>query len=301
MNSITFYPQSVQIVEVGPRDGFQNITEWIPTDLKLKIIEGLVKANIKVIEVTSFVHPKAIPQLSDAREVVGTVVKEYPDTEFIALAPNLFGANAAWDSGIKRITYVISASEGHNKANVNRTINESFAELVQIRETLPEMKIKLSLATVFGCPYQGGVPVKDVCEMINKAYSFGINDICLSDTIGIANPLQMQHVLEELKNKYTVSDFSLHLHDTRGMGLANSLVALRYGIKRFETALGGLGGCPFAPGAAGNVSTEDFTNMLKSMGITTGIDLSMLLDTVKIVKNKIKPDLTSKMIHVGKC
>lgn len=295
------YPQFVQIVEVGPRDGFQNITEWIPTDLKLRIIGGLVKAKIKVIEVTSFVHPKAIPQLRDAREVVGTVVKEYPDTEFIALVPNLFGAKAAWDSGIKRITYVISASEGHNKANVNRTIKESFAELAKIQEVLPEIEIKLSLATVFGCPYQGGVPVKDVCEMINKAYSFGINDICLSDTIGIANPLQMQHVLEELKNKYPASEFSLHLHDTRGMGLANSLVALQYGITRFETALGGLGGCPFAPGAAGNVSTEDFTNMLESMGITTNIDLPMLLDTVKIVKNEIKQDLTSKMIYIGKC
>ncbi|PKM90849.1 MAG: hydroxymethylglutaryl-CoA lyase [Firmicutes bacterium HGW-Firmicutes-12] len=294
------YPQSVQIVEVGPRDGFQNINEWIPTDVKLRIIEGLVRANLQHIEVTSFVHPKAIPQMKDAQEIIQKVLKEYPTTEFVALVPNMYGARAAWNCGVKKITYVISASDEHNKANVNRTIPESFVELTQIIEELPEIKVKLSIATAFGCPYKGKVAVEDVNKMINAALGLGINDICLCDTIGIANPLQMQHVIEAIKKEHNKIELGLHLHDTRGLGVANTIVAMQSGITKFETAIGGLGGCPFAPGAAGNTSSEDLINMLESMGIYTGIDLPLLLDVVGIVKDKIKPDLTSRMIHVGK-
>jgi hydroxymethylglutaryl-CoA lyase len=295
------YPQAVQIVEVGPRDGFQNITAWIPTEVKLRIIEGLVKAKLKLIEVTSFVHPKAIPQMKDAQEIIHNVLINYPTTEFVALVPNKYGAKAAWNCGVEKINYVISASEEHNKANVNRTIPESFVELTQIIEELPEMGIKLSIATAFGCPYHGKVAVEDVSKMINTALRLGIDDICLCDTIGIANPLQMQQVIKAIKKEYPQIDMALHLHDTRGMGVANTIIAMQNGVTRFETALGGLGGCPFAPGAAGNTSSEDLINMLESMGINTGIDLSLLLDVVEIVKDKIKPDLTSRMIHVGKC
>lgn len=294
------FPQNVKIVEVGPRDGFQNIKEWISTDLKLEIIDKLVKSNFKKIEITSFAHPKAIPQMKDAKEVVKNVLQKYKDydVEFNALVPNLYGAKAAWESGIREITYVISSSEAHNKANVNRTIEESFKELKTLKKELPDMKIKLDIATAFGCPFLGDIPVKQVVKLIQESIELQIDDVCLCDTIGIANPLQMQNALSEIKTVLPNKEFSLHLHDTRGMGLANTLAAMECGISVFESAVGGLGGCLFAPGAAGNTASEDLVFMMNSMNINTGIYLYKLLDAVKLVKKQIKPDLTSHLVYV---
>lgn len=296
-------PQNVQIIEVGPRDGFQSIKEWIPTDLKLQIIDGLIKSNFKKIEVTSFVHPKAIPQMKDAKEIVHALQQKYEkdDVRFVALVPNLFGAKVAYDLGIKEITYVISASESHNMANVKRTPIQSFEGLKEIKDTLPNLRINLAIATVFGCPYEGDVSIEQVRWMVQKALHVEVESITLADTIGVANPRQMHTVLTELKKDFKDIDFALHLHDTRGMGLANVLVALERGVSRFESALGGLGGCPFAPGAAGNIASEDLVNMLENMGIKTGIKLDKLLETVQIVKNDIKPILTSHMAYVDSC
>lgn len=292
---------SVQLVEVGPRDGFQNINKWISTELKLKIIEGLIQSGFTKIEVTSFVHPRAIPQMKDSKEVVAELKEKHKNIEMIALTPNLYGARSAWEAGIKEITYVISASEAHNKANVNRTIEESFCDLQKIRQELPDLKIKLDIATVFGCPYEGEISVEQICRMIEKGTSLSVEHICLCDTIGIADPLQMEMLLNELGMRYKIQNMSLHLHDTRGMGLANVLVAMEKGICIFETALGGLGGCPFAPGAAGNIASEDMAYMLKRMNVHTGIDIDKLLNTVALVKDNIKSNLTGHMIHVGSC
>ncbi len=296
-------PQSVQIIEVGPRDGFQSIKEWIPTELKLQIIDDLIKSNFKKIEITSFVHPKAIPQMKDAKEIVRFLHQKYKnsDVDFVALVPNLFGAKAAYEAGIKEVTYVISASEAHNRANVKRTPEESFEELTELRNSLPDLRINLAIATVFGCPYEGDIAIDQVKWMIKKALHVEVESITLADTIGVANPLQMYTVLTNLKKDFKEVDFALHLHDTRGMGLANVLMALECGVSKFESALGGLGGCPFAPGAAGNIASEDLVNMLENMGIKTGVDLTKLLDTVKIVKNNIKPILTSHMAYVDNC
>ena len=255
------FPKEVKIVEVGPRDGFQSIKEWIPTKLKLEVITSLFEANLKNMEITSFVHPKAIPQMKDAKDVVKEVLDKYNDVEMIALVPNFVGAETAWKGGVKQITYVISASERHNMENVRRTIEESFAELASLKDQIPDLKIKLDIATVFGCPFLGDIPVKQVFQMIDNGIAIGVDEICLCDTIGIANPKQVDDILTQIKVRYPDRVFSLHLHDTRGMGLANTLVALQKGITIFESAIGGLGGCPFAPGAAGNIATEDLVFM----------------------------------------
>jgi hydroxymethylglutaryl-CoA lyase len=296
-------PQSVKIIEVGPRDGFQSIKSWIPTELKLQIIDELVKSNFKKIEITSFVHPKAIPQMKDAKDIVRSTLQKHSKSgvEFVALVPNLYGAKAAYELGIKEVTYVISASAAHNKANVNRTPKESFEGLRELRESLPDLKINLAIATVFGCPYEGDVSISQVKWAVKEALHVEVQSITLADTIGVANPKQMYEVLSELKSEFTDTDFALHLHDTRGMGLANVLSALECGVSRFESALGGLGGCPFAPGAAGNIASEDLVNMLENMGIKTDIKLDTLLGAVEIVQDKIKPVLTSHMAYVDSC
>ncbi len=295
--------KSVKIVEVGPRDGFQSIKEWIPTELKLKIIDNLIKANFKKIEVTSFVHPRAIAQMSDAKQIVESLLQKYgdKDVDFIALVPNLFGAKVAYKLGIKEVTYVISASDTHNKANVKRAQKESFDELKELKDLFPDLKVNLAIATVFGCPYEGSITIEKVKWMIRQGLLVGVENFTLADTIGVANPLQIYNVLSELKKDFKDIDFSLHLHDTRGMGLANVVTALECGVSTFESALGGIGGCPFAPGAAGNIASEDLVNMLENMGINTDVKLEKLLNVVKIVQEKIKPILTSHMAYVDNC
>lgn len=296
------FPKKIDIVEVGPRDGFQSISQWIPTQLKLEIIDALIKANFKKIEVTSFVSPKAIAQMKDAKDIMSALLDKYEkrDIVFNALVPNLFGAKAAYEAGVDEITYVISASEAHNKANVKRTREESFTQLADIKKQFPALKIKFAIATVFGCPFDGAVDIKDIQWMINKGLHVGVDEICLADTIGVANPLQMQKILGAVQKSFPDIDFSLHIHDTRGMGLANVVVAMQAGITKFESAVGGLGGCPFAPGAAGNIASEDLVNMLHSMGIQTGVDLNGLRDLTELIKSKIKPVLTSHMAYVKK-
>ena len=294
------YPSKIEIVEVGPRDGFQSIAEWIPTELKLEIIDALIRANFKKIEVTSFVSPKAIAQMKDAKEVTQRLIEKYKkrDIVFNALVPNLFGARAAFEAGVDEITFVISSSESHNKANVKRTRKESFQELREIKNVFPQLKIKFAIATVFGCPFDGATHIDDVKWMIKNGLEIGVDEICLADTVGVANPLLIEQVLGELRESFIRTDFSLHLHDTRGMGLANVLVAMDNGVNRFESALGGLGGCPFAPGAAGNIASEDLVNMLHNMNIKTDIVLDKVLDAVEIVKKKIEPILTSHMSYI---
>jgi len=294
------FPKKIDIVEVGPRDGFQSISEQIPTELKLKIIDMLIASNFKKIEVTSFVSPKAIAQMKDAKEIMHSLLEKYKkrDVVFNALVPNLFGAIAASKAGVDEITYVISASSSHNLANVKKSREHSFEELEEIKKLFPNLKIKFAIATVFGCPFDGDVPIEEVKWMIKKGLHAKVDEICLADTIGVANPKQMKDVLTELKNSFKEVDFSLHLHDTRGMGLANVITAMQCGVTKFESAVGGLGGCPFAPGAAGNIASEDLINMLHNMNIQTNIDLQKVLDTAELIKSKIKPVLSSHMAYV---
>lgn len=293
-------PEQVTIIEVGPRDGFQNVKDFIETEDKLYIIELLQKAGLPAIEITSFVHPKAVPQMADAKEVAARIKEKFPDLRAIALVPNERGARNAWDCGIKEVSYVISASEAHNQANVRRTIRESLKELEKIRMAVPDLRVRLDIATSFGCPYAGKVSQDQVFFLIEEARKLYIQEIVLCDTIGIANPVQVAKLSEAVKKEYPDLTFTMHLHNTRGQGLANILAAMQHDINSFETSAGGLGGCPFAPGAAGNAATEDLVNMLDYMDIRTGIDEDRLLEAVAYIKEKVHRDLTGNMLKACK-
>lgn len=247
----------IDIYEVGPRDGFQNIKEYIPAEDKLAVIDGLVKAGIKHIEITSFVSPKAIPQLKDAKEIARVCLEKYPDVDLMALIPNLRGAQTAAEVGIKRVAYVVSLSASHNKANINRTHEQSYEALKEIMTTYPDMDIVLDLATTFGCPFEGKFTVEHIVEFLDAYVKLGVKNVCLCDTIGIANPGQVKEVVTAVKAAYPQLDLQVHIHDTRNMGVACTLAAIEAGITKVQSTLGGLGGCPFAPGASGNLATED--------------------------------------------
>ncbi len=290
-------PSQVTIVEVGPRDGFQNIKTFIPTDVKQEIIAAIVAAGVKNIEVTSFVHPKAVPQMADAADIAkaAVAVQDVHGLTLNALVPNLTGAKKAYECGLRDITCVISASEKHNLANINRTREQSLADLAAIAAELPGLTVRLGVATAFGCPFAGPVPKEDVLSLVEAGLKAGARAVTLCDTIGVGNPRLVSGICRDFLAAFPAVPVALHLHDTRGMGLANTLAGLEAGITTFETAIGGLGGCPFAPGAAGNTATEDTVNMLHAMGIATGIDLPRYLAAVAIVKEKIQPALTGHM------
>ena len=291
-------PLKVDIVEVGPRDGFQNLKDWIPTEVKIQEIEKLIASGIKAMEVTSFVHPKAVPQMADAKEVASAIAERYADkVRLIALVPNAKGAENAEKCRIRNITYVISASQAHNQANVNRTIQESLDDLKGLAGKFPDLSIRLDIATAFGCPFDGKVSEEQVFSLADQALEAGVKGIILCDTIGTAGPRQVAELSRMAKERYSVP-IGLHLHDTRGMGLANILAGLQQGITIFETAAGGLGGCPFAPGAAGNTATEDLLNMLGTLQIETGVDLDKYMEAVSYIKENIHPKLTGHMINV---
>lgn len=278
---------NIEIIEIGPRDGFQNVTEFIPTEKKKEIIERLIEAGVKRMQLTSFVSPKHIPQMQDAEEIVKYFINKYEDVRFFALVPNYRGAKRAFDIGLREITYVISVSEGHNRANVNRSVDESFEELKKIIEEFPEMYVNLDAATVFGCPFDGEVTYNQVEQYVKKAVDIGVTTINLCDTIGVANPEQVKKVVENLLIKFPNIEFHIHIHDTRNMGMLNSYVAIESGIKHIQASIGGMGGCPFAPGASGNLSTEDFIYMLDKIKVDTGINFEKLLSVAKECKKTI--------------
>lgn len=289
-------PNRIQIVEVGPRDGFQNVKDFIATEDKIAIISSLIEAGINSVEVTSFVSPKAIPQLADAQKVCRAILEKYGETiNASALVPNLKGALGAKEAGIREIACVISVSEAHNKANVNRTHEESLVELGKMIEALPDMKVRVDLATSFACPFAGWIEQEAVMRLAAEVTKMGIQDIVLCDTIGVATPDRVFNTTTLMKKEFPQVNFALHLHDTRGMGLVNTIAGLQAGITSFETSIGGLGGCPFAPGAAGNTATEDVVNMFTDMNIQTGIDLEKLLGATGLVAEKVKAPLTGHM------
>ena len=291
-------PERVRIRDVGPRDGFQNVRTFIDTDKKLEIIDGLVAAGIQAIEITSFVNPKAIPQMADAAKVAAEVRKKYPDLEALALVPNMRGAENASKSGIRNVAYVVSASEAHNKANVNRTIDESVENLRELVLQHPKLNIRVDIATAFGCPYSGITSPENVFRLLKVCGELGIHEVTLCDTIGIANPKQVSGLLNAVKDGFPEMNIALHLHNTRGMALANMAVAAECGITDFETSVGGLGGCPFAPGSEGNAATEDTVYMFEQMGVETGIDLEKLIETVAYVQANVDAPVTGIMLKV---
>ena len=296
--------ESVVIREVMLRDGLQNIAEFIPTQVKVGIYERLIKSGIRDVEFTSFVNPKAVPQFQDAGEFARKVIALKPAGAVAsALVPNLKGAQLALESGVRNLVFVMSVSESHNINNVRRTPAESVSEAKKIwemRKAYPEMTVKISLATVFGCPFEGKIKPEATLSFVREYYQLGFRDMSLADTVGYGNPREIQEVCGLCSKEFPDVTFGIHLHNTRGLGLANSFAAYEAGVRIIDGAIGGLGGCPFAPGASGNTSTEDLVFMFEEMGVKTGIDLKTLLE-VSAYFQSTKKDVcfTSSILKVG--
>ncbi|MCL6611773.1 MAG: hydroxymethylglutaryl-CoA lyase [Peptococcaceae bacterium] len=280
-------PAQVTVVEVGPRDGLQNEPFFLETGLKAELINCLIEAGFKRIEATSFVRPEWIPQLRDAEEVLKLVGRP-PGVRLSALVPNLKGYQRAVSSGIAEINMVVSASELHNRKNVNRSIEESLRDFARIAGAArgDGILVRGSVAVSFGCPYQGGVDPGKVIGLASALWDMGCCEVVLADTIGCANPVQVYRVVSAVLEKIPGICLAAHFHDTRGMGLANVLAALQAGVAVFDSSIGGLGGCPYAPGAPGNIATEDLVNMLAAMDVETGIDLTRVIKCADRLQRK---------------
>lgn len=288
-------PPRVTIYEVGPRDGLQNEQRMVPTSDKIAMIDSLSQTGLSHIEITSFVNPKWIPQLSDASDVARGVARR-EGVHYSCLVPNRRGMDAAVQAGMREVAVFLSASETHNKKNVNKTIDETLAAFGEVVGPARELglRVRAYVSTVYGCPYEGAVEVGRVEELVHKLRALGVYQISLGDTIGVATPRQVDQVLRRLLSFCPQQELALHFHDTRGTALANILVGVALGITTVDSALGGLGGCPYAPGASGNAATEDVVYMLHGMGIDTGIDLDALVDTSQRVAVWLGHELPSK-------
>lgn len=299
--AISSLPRRVKVMEVGPRDGFQMEKTFIPTDQKIEIINALSQTGIPAFQTTSFAHPRAIPQLRDAEEVMAKI-KRAPGVKYCALVPNAVGARRAAASGVDEIHVVLSASNTHNRANVNMTVEESLQDFEAVMEIAREAKIpvKGGIATAFGCPYEGDVPEEQVLRIIDRMLAMGMDKISLGDSTGMANPAQILRLVGKIKSRWPGLPVLLHLHNTRGMGLANALAGLEAGVTEFDAAIGGLGGCPYAPGATGNISTEDLVHMFHEMGIETGIDLDALIRCARRMQQIIGRTLDGQVMKAGK-
>lgn len=295
-------PEKVLIREVGPRDGLQSEQTYIPAGQKLQLIEDLTLAGLKAIEVTSFVHPRAVPQLRDAEEVVSGLPRR-PGVCYSALIANVRGLRRALAAGVDEVQVVISASEAHNLRNVNMTVNESLARLSEMQSLARGelLVLRVAIATAFGCPYEGRIPYSRVVSLAHSCASMGITQITLADTAGMANPRQVRELLNVLKRELPPVEFALHFHDTRGMGLANVLAGLEAGISIMESSVGGLGGCPFIPGATGNIATEDLVFMLQEMGIETGINVTKVVECARFVGRILGKELPGKISRLASC
>ena len=280
-------PKSVDILEVGPRDGLQNLSQFVETKQKIELIRRLAASGLTHIQLGAFVSPRAVPQFGNIKEVAREVMASTPGARFSALVPNRKGAIDALSCGIGEISFVFSVSKAHNQSNVSKTHEESLAELAAIMDLLPAYpgaEITADLATSFGCPFEFKVPPEQVLHYVGKACDLGVRHITLCDTVGFANPRQVTEIVTSCRDSFPDTTFRCHFHNTRGLGLANTLAAVEAGIRSFDSSVGGLGGCPFAPGATGNVATEDMVFMLSEMGIKTGVDLPALLETVRFLQ-----------------
>jgi hydroxymethylglutaryl-CoA lyase len=294
-------PKSVTIVEVGPRDGLQNEAEFVPTDQKIELIDRLTETGLKRIEITSFVHPKAIPQLQDSEEVVKRV-QNRPGILYSTLVPNERGLERALAAGVKEIGLFVSASEAHNQKNVRMSVADSLKGFRNIAEKALANGIRMRgyVVTAFGCPLEGRITPEKVEFIITEYKALRVHEIALGDTTGMSNPVMVGRLIERIKPHLGETGLALHFHDTRGVALANILAALQEGVTVFDGSIGGLGGCPYAPGASGNVATEDLVNMLEEMGIETGVNLEKLIGCAKFANKIVKKNLPGHLVRSGR-
>jgi hydroxymethylglutaryl-CoA lyase len=292
--------QKVTIVEVGPRDGLQNEEKILSPQEKIELINHLSETGLRRIEMTSFVHPKWIPQLADAVEV-SKGIKRNPDVLYSALVPNRKGLERAWEAGIDEAAIFMSASEGHNLKNINKTIDETYPVLEEVVKDAKQsgLRVRGYVSTAFGCPYDGKVDLQQVLGVTQRLIDMGVDEISIGDTIGVASPLQVERLLELLLKQIEAKQLALHFHDTRGTALANVAAALNMGISIFDSAVGGLGGCPYAKGASGNLATEDLVYMLEKMDADTGISWDRLISCGQYIQNKLGKRLPSKALQAA--
>ncbi len=293
-------PPSVSVIEVGPRDGFQMETEFIPTDRKIEIVNGLIEAGLRHFEVTSFVSPKAIPQMRDAERVVAGV-KRVPGLYLTALVPNPRGAEAAARAGLDAMVVFVSASESHNRANVRRTVSESLEGFKEVARIASEAGtgLRAAIPTSFGCPFEGNVDPVAVGRIIARLRDLGIDSISLGDTTGMATPPVVERLIRHLGEEHPEVELAVHFHNTRGIGLVNAYTALGLGVSKFESSVAGLGGCPFSPGASGNITTEDLVYLFHELGLETGVDLERLIDVAHRAEEVIGRTLPGQVMKSG--
>ena len=285
--------------EVATRDGFQIEANFIPTDTKVALIDALSECGYAKIEATSFTSPKAIPMLRDADEVMGRI-RRLPGVEYTVLVPNLRGAERALEARADELNLVMSTSETHNLANLRMPMANSFAALSEvIRRVAGKTPVNVSLSCCFGCPMEGDVPESTVLDLASRFADQGVRGITICDTTGMAHPAQVSRMVEALQQRFEQLQLTLHFHNTRGMGLANVLAAVQSGIRRFDGSLGGLGGCPFAPGASGNISSEDAVHMLESIGYDTGMNMKNLLGAARQMPAIVGHEVPGQMAKAG--
>ena len=292
-------PGRISVREVGPRDGLQN-EDPVPTEDKVELIDRLSATGVARIEAVSFVRPAAIPQMADAEEVWKRITRA-PSVRYSALVPNLRGAARALDSGLAEIEAVVSASDTHNRKNVNRGTEESLDDIAVIIDQAHQRgaACQVIVSTAWGCPYQGDVPVSRVIGVAGRAVADGADSISFGDTTGMATPRRVRELVGGFRDAHPDVPLNLHFHNTRGTGLANVLAALELGVADFDASVGGLGGCPYAPGATGNIATEELVHMVEDMGVATGIDLAAMIDAAADAERIIGRQLPSQVLRAG--
>jgi hydroxymethylglutaryl-CoA lyase len=293
-------PQRVSVYEVSPRDGLQNESVMVPLEGKKQLIGALLSAGLTRIELTSFVSPRWIPQLADADELVRQMAAP-PGVTFSALVPNAKGFERARAAGLSEIAIVVSASETHNRKNLNRTIDSSLETFVEVVPPAVEagMRVRGYVSTVWGCPYEGAIDPRRALEITRRLLDLGCYQVSLGDTIGVGTPVQTERILQIFLGEIAPEKLALHLHDTRGTALANMLVGLECGVRDFDSSVAGLGGCPYAPGAAGNLATEDLVFTLHGMGVRTGVDLERIWEAGRVAESIVGRPLPGKVHQAG--
>lgn len=289
--------KTIEIVEVCPRDGWQNHKVMIPLETKIEYIKKMIDCGPKFIEVTSFVNPKAVPQMAGAAEIVAEI-KDYAaerNVQVLALTLNKRGVDDARAAGCNFVEFVVSVSEEHNRRNSNKTIQESFDDFKRMAAEAGDLKIQLALPCVFGSPFGDQIDLDLVLRLCEEAKQMGVSQFGLADTAGVSNPQHTRDVLRYLKREMDVNQMALHLHDTRGMGLANAFVGMEEGVTKFDSSLGAMGGCPFVPGAKGNIATEDLVSMVKSIGFNTTYDLEKCTKLAVEMGNAVEAEISSSM------
>ncbi len=291
-------PERVTIVEVGPRDGLQNESQVVPTDVKVGFIDRLSRTGLPAVEATSFVHPDWVPQLADAAEVVDRI-ERVDGVRYPVLVPNETGLDRALEHDVREIAVFTAASEAFTKANINRTIDESlgmFRPVVQ-RATDHGVRVRGYVSTVLGCPYQGDVPIEDVVRVTMSLFELGVDEVSLGDTIGVGTPGETSQLLAAVDDEVELDRIGVHMHDTFGQGLANTLAAFEAGVTVADTSAGGLGGCPYAPGAKGNLATEDLLYALHGSGVETGVDLDAVVAATEWMSQQLDRAPESRVVQ----